>query len=441
MKNILIILVLISNLTFAAGVFTENEIFVKDGKTYFLLDEKEVTGIVTISGEGTTSYITYDKGVKVKEKILNSKREVIAEYSLDSNGLINGKNNFTNENGETIKADFKKGLVNGKARQEYYGEFDFEGQFINGVAHGKVTSIDENGANVDYMISTGVSQKNLEAFGFSSFFEKEFVNSTVIKLENGIAKKDGKIFTGLSFISENGYITNASYYNEGILKAEFYFSEGFMYSAKFYKNTDSYNFYTFYGEMNKGILSSIMSYSNEVLNGDYKTYTLNGDRVEGTYVNDEIKGKVTTYNADNKIVAVKIQENKTFKNTEYFDFEKGKIRSVSQGKFDDKIGDWINTGKALFYLEDGSLENEITYSAGNKAYSKEFYPSGKLKISGEVDPYTSYYKGEIKEFYETGVLKAKLNYVDGYLNGKQYYYDSKGTQNKVETYDSGNLIK
>jgi len=70
-----------------------------------------------------------------------------------------------------------------------------------------------------------------------------------------------------------------------------------------------------------------------------------------------------------------------------------------------------------------------------------FYPSGKLKLSGEVDPYTSYYKGEIKEFYETGIIKAKYNYVDGYLSGKQYFYDTKGVQIKVETYDSGELVQ
>lgn len=441
MKKILTTLVLLNSLVFAGGIYTENEIFVKDGKTYFLSDDKEVSGIVTLTGEGSTSYVTYEKGVKVKEKVLNNKREVIAEYSIDSNNLVNGKSYFTNESGETIKADYKKGIINGKARQEYYGEFDFEGQFINGVGHGKVTTIDENGENIEYTISNGISKKSLDTYSFSSYFDKDFVDATLIKVDNSISKKDGKNFTGLAFVAENGFIHDASYYTDGVKKADFYFDEGFMYSAKIYKSSNIYELYTFYGEMNKGILASVMSYTNEDLNGDYKSYSINGERTEGTYLNNELTGKLTTYDVDNKIVSVKVYTNKTYKYTEYFDFEKATIKSTSEGKYDDKIGDWIFTGKALFYNENGFLYNEITYSTGNKAYSKEFYPSGKLKLSGEVDPYTSYYKGEIKEFYETGILKAKYNYVDGYLSGKQYFYDTKGVQTKVETYESGELLK
>jgi len=355
MKKILTTLVLLNSLVFAGGIYTENEIFVKDGKTYFLSDDKEVSGIVTLTGEGSTSYVTYEKGVKVKEKVLNNKREVIAEYSIDSNNLVNGKSYFTNESGETIKADYKKGIINGKASQEYYGEFDFEGQFINGVGHGKVTTIDENGENVDYTISNGISKKSLDTYSFSSYFDKDFVDATLIKVDNSIAKKDGKNFTGLTFVAENGFIHDASYYTDGVKKADFYFDEGFMYSAKIYKSSDIYELYTFYGEMNKGILASVMTYTNEDLNGDYKSYSLNGERTEGTYSNNELTGKLTTYDMDNKIVSVKVYTNKIYKYTEYFDFEKGTIKSTSEGKYDDKIGDWIFTGKALFYNENGFL--------------------------------------------------------------------------------------
>ena len=89
--------------------------------------------------------------------------------------------------------------------------------------------------------------------------------------------------------------------------------------------------------------------------------------------------------------------------------------------------------------KNGVLEEEIVYD-GNKGYTKFYYENGKVKKEGYVDAFTNFYEGELKEYYETGTLKAKYNYVDGYLDGNQYYYDEKGIETKVEKYDYGYLV-
>ncbi len=43
MKKLFILSILISSMTFANKVYTENDIFIKEGKAYTLVDEKVIT--------------------------------------------------------------------------------------------------------------------------------------------------------------------------------------------------------------------------------------------------------------------------------------------------------------------------------------------------------------------------------------------------------------
>ena len=92
MKKIIIVFSIFSYFILAAENFIkESDIFIQNGKAYLLSTEKEVTGVILKEKDGFTTYSTYAKGVKTKEKVLNSKREVINEYSYNANGLISGK--------------------------------------------------------------------------------------------------------------------------------------------------------------------------------------------------------------------------------------------------------------------------------------------------------------------------------------------------------------
>lgn len=439
MKKIFFLLILLNGMIFADGIFKEEEVFIKDGKAYFLNNDALVNGILTSVNEGTTKYSTYENGNKIKERVLNDKREVVSEYFLDSNGLINGKVYIPNENGEVLTAEYKKGIINGNAYQEYYGEFDFEGQFVYGIAHGKVKAIDENGTILNYIYSNGIQNKTIDNFNFNNYFNNEFITDTSLIKEKEVAKKDGKSFNGLSFKSEKGIVSEAYYWINGIKKAEFNFIDGMMNFAKIYKSVDAYDEYIFYQEMNKGVLNTINPFVKGQLNGNFKIYYINGDRQEGVYVNGALKGKAMYYNLENKITETKEYLNNTYKSIVYFDYEKKKIASTSEGKYSEELGDWVNTGKAIYYNENGEIDEDVTYTE-NKALTKSYYPNGNVKSIGESDLYSGLYIGGVTEYYENGVIKAIYNYLEGNLDGEQIYFDENGQKIKTENYEYGELI-
>ena len=126
MKKILMSIVII-NALFANEIISNKEIYLKEGKAYFIKDEKIVSGTILAEVDGNFIYSNYENGNKVKERVLNNKRELISEMTIDKNNLINGKVNFTNEYGENIIADVKwnnkwRGQTNILWRIWFWGE-------------------------------------------------------------------------------------------------------------------------------------------------------------------------------------------------------------------------------------------------------------------------------------------------------------------------------
>ncbi len=439
MKKLFILSILISSMTFANKVYTENDIFIKEGKAYTLVDEKVITGMVSKKLDNQTIYSTYENGVKTKEKMLDSNRNVISDYYIDNLGLLNGISYMELENGETIKANYKKGIVNGFAEQTYNEEFDFAGNFVNGIAHGKVEAIDIYGQIKVYNYSQGIQKNKMESPLFEEYFSKTFVSKDALQITGEIAKSGGKAFSGMAFKAYDGYLSDATYYLNGERKADFYFAQGFMYSAKIYKNKNNFEEYTFYEEMNKGVISSYNNYEDAKLNGNYKFYFVNGDRQEGIYKDEQLLGKVTTYNISNNIVDITEYMKDSYKKTSYYDYAKGKIKLTSQGVFDKYTMDWKRVGKETRYYENGKVEEEIKFS-NDDALTTIYYPSGKIKLTGKVNIYTDGLEGEVTEYYESGKIKAKYNYAEGYLDGIQTYYDESGKVIKTEEYDYGYII-
>lgn len=439
MKKLFILSILISSIAFAEKIYTENDIFIKEGKAYTLLDEKAITGMVSKKLDNQTIYSTYENGVKTKEKILDSNRNVVSDYYIDNLGLLNGVSYIELENGETIKANYKKGIVNGFAEQTYYEEFDFAGNFSYGIAHGKVEAIDIDGSIKVYNYSQGIQKNKMDSPLFEEYFNKAFVNKDTLQITGETAKSGGKLFSGMAFKAYDGYISDATYYLNGERKADFYFAQGFMYSAKVYKNKNSFEEYTFYEEMNKGVINSHYNYENSRLNGNYKFYFINGDRQEGIYKDEQLLGKVTTYNISNNIVDITEYTKDSYKKTSYYDYAKGKIKLTSQGIFNKDTMEWTRVGKEIRYYEDGKIEREVTFSK-EEANAIIYYSSGKSKLIGKVNPYTDLFEGVVTEYYESGKVKAKYNYAEGYLDGIQTYYDENGKVIKTEEYDYGYIL-
>ena len=439
MKKIIFLFLALTVFSYSETFIKDADIFFKDGKAYSLIDDKEISGVIYKEQDGLTYYTTYDKGAKVKERILNAKREIVSEYSFDDQGLINGKVMFTDDYGVSTISTYGKGIINGYAKASYYEDLDYEGSFSYGIAHGKMKFLDVNYLIQEKNIYNGKINDKTENFIFNEYFSKDFVKNSDIKIENDKAYRNKNLFTGFAFTGSDGYVTSGIYYSAGDKKASFEFAQGFMTRALVYTNKTNFTEYKYlsFGYV-QGMLYTITNFVNGVENGFYSTYYEDGWRFEGTFKDGKLFGRGVYYDEKNKIREVHDYLNDKYSAILYFDYEKNLIEGKLQGE---KLnGEWIKTGKAVYYTNSGKLDEEIEYN-GPKGYTKLYYESGKLKREGYVDSYTNLYVGEIKEYYETGVLKSKLNYTDGYLNGKQYYYDEKGNELKTENYDYGALLE
>lgn len=439
MKKIIFLFLVLTALSYSDSLINEVDVFFKDGKAYSLIDDKEVSGVIYKVQDAFTYYTTYDKGLKVKERILNAKREVISEYAFDNQGLINGKVMYSDDYGASTISTYTRGIINGYAKASYYEDLDYEGSFAFGVAHGKMKFLDVNYLIQEKSIYNGKVATDVEKFSFDEYFSKDFVKESDVSIENGKAYRNKSLFTGFAFLGTDGYVNSGTYYSAGEKKATFEFAQGFMTRAVVYTSKTNYIEYKYlsFGFV-QGMLYTLTNFSNNIENGFYSTYYEDGWRFEGNFKDGKLFGKGIYYDEKNKVREVHDYLNDKYTAVLYFDYEKNVIEGKLQGE---KLnGEWIKTGKAVYYTASGKLDEEIEYN-GAKGYTKLYYENGKLKREGNVDSYTNLYLGEIKEYYETGVLKSKLNYTDGYLNGKQYYYDEKGKESKTENYDYGNLLE
>lgn len=441
MKKIIIGLFTICSMAFAEQALLEGkDIFIKNGKAFYITTEQEINGVVINETNGLKSYTTYQKGVKTKQKVLNEKREVVSEVTYDSNGLINGNVLYTdNSSGVTTEGTYKNGIRNGISKSSYYEDLDYEGNFLNGVAHGNAKFLDSNYELLNKTYSNGILATKAEKSIFEEYLTSQMYPLSSITVIEGLAKKDNKLVTGFVFTEKEGSITTGTYYLNGIKKAYFKFVNGFMDYAMIYTQPKNYTEYNFLVDsVLPGQIYTIINYVNDIEQGAYYTYYEDGWRFEGNFENAKLIGKGIYYDEKNKIREVHTYLDNKYTSILYHDYEKGIIEGKLQGE---KIGDkWVKTGTAIYYDKDGKLEEEILYS-GDTGYSKFYYSNGKIKKEGSINAESGMYLGEVKEYYENGILKGKYNYSDGNLNGKQYYYDELGKEKKVENYDYGTIIE
>lgn len=439
MKKIFWIFVLVSIFTYSDTIIKESDIYFKGNKAYFIVNDKEVDGLLYREQSGFIYYTNYEKGSKVREKILNSKRELISEYSFDNLGLINGTILYSDDYGIIKETTYSKGIINGFAKASYYEDLDYSGNFSYGIAHGKIKFLDFNYVIQERNVSNGKFVHKEEKYLFAEYFQNDFVRAENIKIENNKAYRDKNLFTGFAFNSQDGYISLGTYYDKGERKAYFEFARGFMTRAIVYSDRNTYTEYRYLtlGFID-GMLYTMVNYSNNKENGAYLVYYEDGWRFEGNFVDGKLFGKGYYYDENNKVREEHDYLNDKYSAIVYYDFEKKHIEGRLQGE---KInGQWIKTGKAVYYTRDGKLREEVEYN-GLIGYQKVYYESGKIHKETYIDSYTNLFNGEYKEYYENGKLKVKFNYINGYLNGKQYYYDENGRETKVEEYDYGNLLK
>lgn len=120
------------------------------------------------------------------------------------------------------------------------------------------------------------------------------------------------------------------------------------------------------------------------------------------------------------------------------------------------------SGKAMFWYSNGNLKWERTYIRGFIMEEKIYYENGRQKSisypnndnattwktwheSGSPKETMAYFynrkDGEYIKWNEKYMLNQRLNYKDGELHGKQFYYDNEGKLIKTTIYENGILQK
>ena len=145
-----------------------------------------------------------------EEAELDEEFESLDEISVDKIVKYSDKAQKSYADPETSpekKANRMKGLTTGyqklKARAKvpatYNEEFDFAGNFVNGIAHGKVEAIDIYDQIKVYNYSQGIQKNKMESPLFEEYFSKTFVSKDALQITGEIAKSGGKAFSGMAF--------------------------------------------------------------------------------------------------------------------------------------------------------------------------------------------------------------------------------------------------
>lgn len=134
-------------------------------------------------------------------------------------------------------------------------------------------------------------------------------------------------------------------------------------------------------------------------------------------------------------------------NVERF-YDSGEVRTTGLKVNGKRSGDWVD------YYETGEIKRTYSFTNGKQdKESKGFYIDGKVEyetflFKGE-HIYMSYFEngkifieralgtGYYKEFYETGKIKVKTNYIDNEISGLwEFYYDTGELNWEVEYVNS-----
>src|SRR5690606_18169704 len=167
------------------------------------------------------------------------------------------------------------------------------------------------------------------------------------------------------------------------------------------------------------------TYTNGLENGEWKYYYSDGILKEkATYAAGRLNGEVITYFFNGKV-----------KETGFFDWDKqdssfaayylpGNIKE--RGSFDQGY----KTGLWKYWYPDSALKMEENYVGRDSVLLLNFWnEDGKQLIKDGT--------GELLDLYETGILKTRESYTDGYMTGKSETWYADGTKRTVGYYLKG----
>ncbi len=175
-------------------------------------------------------------------------------------------------------------------------------------------------------------------------------------------------------------------------------------------------------------------YSDDKLNGEWRTYTINGSLVSvRTYKNDSLNGFARDYWIDGKSIMEErlyFNGNGNFILKEYS--QDGKVTQETTFVND------IPNGPAKKYYTDGTLKDEVILVDGvANGLRRYYYPSGKIWIEQEMrngNPWTV-----IANYTESGQKRNPGTLKEG--NGTVIFYNEDGAIRETVTYRNGTEVE
>jgi antitoxin component YwqK of YwqJK toxin-antitoxin module len=332
----------------------------------------------------------------------------IYQLKLDSLKIGNELKDFVNyELGgqsklEKLKIKDAKGKLNTKKKKLIgtYNEYD--------LAHSKI---------IFKSSSLASSLKKNEESIKRELAKPKFQPNKMYSYENYQGKKNG----AFNKFYQTGQKEIEGTYNNNLMDGlwVYYFSNGNKKVIGYFSNSDGGNpgntgipkngrqgEWSFYNE--NGYLTDAYNYLNGLLSGPYKEYYENGNlKVESNYLNGLLSGPYKEYYENGNIKRDNIYKNGVLIScTDYEENGEKTVWNIIEG---------VYTGSAITYQENGKVISEIYYVNGTPhGPFKTYFLNGKIQYKGKMDS-TSVAEGNIiGDFYvylENGSMETHV-YVD-----------------------------
>ena len=300
-------------------------------------------------------------------------------------GVAEGEGNITRPDEELeVIGVFKNGLINGPGKITKHHGYEYVGNLINDVAHGKGKIVYGNGSSFDGTFRSGVywtgtyidlkdnkqlyfRQRAVETLPAKKYYDPklnslitEYYDENWIRCDKSIASYYRKI-TYKAPNKPDGMIRD--YYIDGTLQSEF--------KCRYIDYSDDYlNFHEegvvkYYFE--NGQLSSVQNYNQQnSYYGESVNYYRNGNiKEEKTYNSTGYKDGVEyKYDEDGDLYQVSVFKNGSLYQGKFFEIdEKGYWSSVFKENFDENEESWSDNSKNVYSTV---FDNKLSISINSK---------------------------------------------------------------------------
>ena len=399
---------------------------------------------------------TYEWKGSVKDNFANGKG-VLSVFISDTiyenieapfiKGVAEGKGKITRPDEEIeITGIFKEGLINGLGEITKYHGYQYEGNLINDVAHGRGKMIYGNGSSFEGVFNSGLFWTGvfIDLQETKTLYFRQDLVESIPESNNYLPKMNA----ALTEYFDEGWSrcdkSNASYYRKIAYKApnqpkgliRDYFIDGTLQSEFKCLYIDYSDLsMSFHDEgivkyyYNSGELASGINYNlKNSYYGPSVSYHRNGTKQ--SFVNYNIRGfkqgPEYRYDDQGNIKRLSLYENGDLWKERYFTIENGIWSSIHKENFEKNNDFWSEAGKPIFVFKD-------VLSFSLKGKEDVFYRTKQFDLDGDVG-YSIYSQASVDKNQE-------FSLVFGYLNSSNYSsFDISSKEFTITHYENGEFV-